>query len=380
MNGFSLSIGAPGAPLHCAAHSHHPWPDVTFAAQQQAWRDAARLLDRKWDRIFADVIPAAQRHIARLLNLPRPESIAFGPNTHGFVQRILSCLPAGKPPRILTTGSEFMSFARQIARLEEDGLASVERVATEPFEDFENRFAAAAARGGHDLVFLSQVFFDSGFAVRDLKRIVAAVPDTSTFVVIDGYHGFMAVPADFAALAPRAFYLAGGYKYAMAGEGACFLHCPPGYGPRPRDTGWYAGFAALEGGASGVPYASDGSRFLGATFDTSALYRFNAVQDWLARENRTVADMLEQVRGIERIFLDEIARAPCALDPAMLTVRDDARRGRFLCFRTSDAGAITTKLAAHNIIVDHRGDRLRIGFGIYHSADDARRLARALAA
>jgi kynureninase len=373
-DGFSLSVGAPGAALHVAAHSHHPWPDVSFAAQQEAWRDAARLLDRKWEHIFEQVIPAAQGHIARQLNLPDPATAAFGPNTHSFVLRILSCLPAGKPIRILTTGSEFMSFSRQIARLEEDGLAIVTRVATEPFESFENRFADAAAKGGHDLVFLSQVFFDSGFVVRDLTRIVGAVPDRSTFVVIDGYHGFMAVPTDFSALASRAFYLAGGYKYAMAGEGACFLHCPPGYGPRPRDTGWYAGFGALQGGAGDMPYSADGSRFLGATFDVSGLYRFNAIQDWL--KDRSVAAMLEQVRGIEGAFLDGLSGA---LTPAMLMVPDENRRGRFLCFRTPDAGAITSRLAAQNIIVDHRGDRLRIGFGIYHTTEDAKRLATALA-
>jgi selenocysteine lyase/cysteine desulfurase len=377
MKGFTQSVGRTA--LHAAAHSHHPWPDVTLAAQEEAWRDAARLLDRKWDHIFAHVIPTAQAHIARQLNLPDPATIAFGPNTHSLVLRILSCLPAGRPVRVLTTPSEFMSFSRQIARLEEDGLAVVTRVATEPFENFETRFAEAAAKGGHDLVFLSQVFFDSGFAVRDLAGIAGAVRERDTFIVIDGYHGFMALPTDFSALASRAFYLAGGYKYAMAGEGACFLHCPPGYGPRPRDTGWYAWFSALESDAGGVAYAEDGSRFLGATFDASALYRFNAVQDWLAREELRVVKMLAQVRGIERIFLDEIAMRDVSVDPAMLLVPDGAKRGRFLAFRTTDAGAITAKLAARNIIVDHRGDHLRIGFGIYHDAEDAQRLALALA-
>ena len=376
MKGFTQSVGRTA--LHAAAHSHHPWPDVTLAAQEEAWRDAARLLDRKWDHIFAHVIPTAQAHIARQLNLPDPATIAFGPNTHSLVLRILSCLPAGRPVRVLTTPSEFMSFSRQIARLEEDGLAVVTRVATEPFENFETRFAEAAAKGGHDLVFLSQVFFDSGFAVRDLAGIAGAVRERDTFIVIDGYHGFMALPTDFGALASRAFYLAGGYKYAMAGEGACFLHCPPGYGPRPRDTGWYAGFSALESGAGGVPYAKDGSRFLGATFDASALYRFNAVQDWLVREELSVAKMLNHVRGIERTFLDEIGKHRVSVDPSMLIVADEKMRGRFLAFRTPNAGAITAKLAAQNIIVDHRGDRLRIGFGIYHDEDDARRLARAL--
>src|ERR1700761_5816706 len=251
MNGFTQSVGRPGAPLHAAAHSHHPWPDVTLAAQEQAWRDAARLLDHKWDHVFAHVIPAAQKHIARQLRLPDPATITFGPNTHSFVMRLLSALPTGRPLRILTTSSEFMSFTRQIARLEADGLVDVTRIATEPFDSFEDRFAEAAGKGGYDLIFFSHVFFDSGFAVRDLKKIIAAVRDESTFIVVDGYHAFMAVPVDFSAFAGRAFYLAGGYKYAMAGEGACFLHFPPGYGARSRDTGWFAGFGALESGTTG---------------------------------------------------------------------------------------------------------------------------------
>lgn len=378
MTGFSKSVGRAGAPLHAAAHSHHPWPDVTFDAQQAAWRDAAHLLDNKWDHVFGSIIPAAQAHIARQIGLPDPASLVFGPNTHSFVMRILSCFTPGNPVRVLTTGSEFMSFSRQIARLEEDGLVKVTRIATEPFGSFEDRFASAAQMGEYDLVFFSQVFFDSSFAVTDVAKIVRAVRRDETFIVVDGYHGFMAVPADFGALAGRAFYLAGGYKYAMAGEGACFLHCPPGYGLRPRDTGWYAGFTALEEGGSDVPYARDGSRFFGATFDVTALYRFNAVQDWLSAEGWTVAKMLAHVRSIERVFLNEIGKGN-ALDPATLLVADEARRGRFLCFRTDRAGAIKAKLAAQNIIVDHRGDRLRIGFGIYHSQDDALRLARALA-
>jgi selenocysteine lyase/cysteine desulfurase len=378
VNGFDLSVGRPRAPLHAAAHSHHPWPDVSFDAQQQAWRDAARMLDRKWDHVFEAVIPAAQAHIARQLSLPDPSTIAFGPNTHAFVMRLLSCMPAGKPPRILTTDSEFMSFARQIARLEEDGLVAVTRVPTEPFDTFEHRLIAAASAAGHDLVFFSQVFFNSGYAVSDLSAIVQAVPEPDTFIVVDGYHGFMAIPTDVSAIASRSFYLAGGYKYAMAGEGACFLHCPPGYGPRPRDTGWYAGFSALGNGGNDVPYATDGSRFLGATFDVSALYRFNAVQDWLSKERLSVSTMLEHVRAIERIFLHELDHAGATINSSMLVVRDERRRGRFLTFRTPRAADISESLAAKNIIVDHRGDRLRIGFGIYHDGNAAMHLARVL--
>jgi len=377
VRGFSLSVGADGAPLHAAAHSHHPWPDVSLAAQEEAWRDAARLLDRKWEHIFGSVIPEAQGHVARVLGLPDPASVVFGPNTHSFVVRLLSCLPRDRVPRILSTASEFMSFARQMARLEEERLVSVTRVRTEPFESFEERFADAA-RGDFDLVYVSQVFFDSGFAI-DPSFLVNVVRSPQTLIVIDGYHGFLAVPTDVREIADRAFYLAGGYKYAMAGEGVCFLHCPPGICPRPRDTGWYAGFSALEKGGMGVPFAEDGSRFFGATFDVTGLYRFNAVQNWLSREGLTVPAMLDYVRGIERIFLAEIDPLKSPLGSQNLVVSGESRRGRFLAFRTGDAGAIAARLAAENIIVDHRGDRLRIGFGIYHEETDAARLAQALA-
>jgi len=379
-DGFRRTFGRPDAPLHAAAHSHHPWPDVSFAAQEHAWDDAARLLDRKWDHIFDTVIPAGQAHIARTLALPDPGTIAFAPNTHSFILRLLSCLPRKRTLHILTTSSEFMSFSRQIARLEEEGGVRVTRIATEPFETLETRFTQAMARAHYDLVFLSHVFFDSGFALRDFAGIVDAVTDPETFIVVDGYHAFMAVPVEISNLAKRIFYLAGGYKYAMAGEGCCFLHCPPNYGPRPRDTGWYAGFAALESGAKGVPFAQDGSRFLGATFDVTALYRFNAVQDWLCADGNSVESMLQQVRAIERKFLAALDRSRSPIDSSMLLVPDESRRGRFLAFRTSRAGEITDSLAARNVIVDHRGDRLRIGLGIYHDEEDAVRLAEVLGA
>ena len=242
---FSIFRGAAASRIHLAAHSHHFWPDRACAAHANAVTEAARSADRKWAAIFADLVPRAQRGIARILNLPDARTIAFAPNTHEFLCRLLSALPIDRPPRILTTDSEFHSFERQIARLQEENLVAVERVPTAPSENFHERFCAAAARRRHDLVFVSQIFFNSGASAGELEAIVRAVHSPDTFIAIDGYHGFMALPTDLSRLAARAFYLAGGYKYAMAGEGACFLHCPPGYAPRPRDTGWFAAFGEI---------------------------------------------------------------------------------------------------------------------------------------
>jgi len=92
-----------------------------------------------------------------------------------------------------------------------------------------------------------------------------------------------------------------------------------------------------------------------------------------------VESMLAHVRNIEQAFLAELDQRKVPINRAMLLVSDESRRGRFLAFRTPDAGAIADALAKRNIIVDSRGDRLRIGFGIYHETEDALRLARELA-
>ena len=369
---FSRFLEAVPGRLHVAAHSHHPWPDITFQAQQQAWLDAARLIDDKWDEIFGSVLPEASAHITGRLGLSDPAAIAFAPNTHALVMRLLSTL--GPPPlRVLTTDAEFHSFARQAARLEEDGLAEVERIPAEPFATFPDRFAEAAARGRHDLVYLSQVFFNSAYVVPDLAALIGAVPDDGSLVVIDGYHGFMAVPTDLGPVEGRAFYLAGGYKYAMAGEGAGFAHCPPGYAQRPRDTGWFAGFAALSDGPGGtVPYAPGGGRFLGATFDPTGVYRFNAVQRWLDDLGVTVEAIHAHVGALQARFL---AAGP---HPELVPGPEVPDRGHFLTFRTPAAGAVQAGLHDAGVITDHRADRLRIGFGLYHGPSDVDELLRRL--
>ncbi len=385
---FSRFFAAAPGRLHFAAHSHHLWPDVTYDAQVACWQDAARLADRKWDTVFGEVLPETQRRIAEVLGLSDPASLAFAPNTHDFLRRLLSCLPPARSARILCSDGEFHSFTRQVARLEEDGLVEVTRAPVEPFADFAERFVETAARGtpagGFDMIYVSQVFFNSGFAIDPLDSVVDRLPAEDALLVIDGYHGFLARPTDLSAIEGRAFYLSGGYKYAMAGEGVCFLHAPPGLGLRPRDTGWYAAFGALEQPGGGeVAYAADGGRFLGATFDPVGLYRQRAVLVWLAELGLTAAGIYDHVRGLQQLFLEALEwKAPSCL-PLRALLLDPRHEpcGNFLTFDLGEAaaGALQGRLLDLDVITDYRGARLRFGFGLYQDAEDVERLVDRLA-
>lgn len=375
---FSRSLSADPERLHFAAHSHHLWPDASFEGHMAAWNDAARLADRKWDKVMDDLWPAAQAEVTAELGTGRADAVVFAPNTHELLVRLMAAVSERWPIRILTTDGEFHSARRQFARWEEAGAASFERIPVEPFETFSDRFLAAAQSGGHDLIFVSQVLFGSGRIFDRVDELAALGRPQGPWVVIDGYHAFMAIDRPFGGKAAQtSFYVGGGYKYAMAGEGCAFMHAPPGFGERPRITGWFAEFEDLTLPPGSVGYAKDASRFLGATFDPSALYRFTAVRRMLAENGLTTARISSHCEALQQRLLDGIEGVPLA-EAELLNPVDGKRHARFLAFRHANAQRWYAELKARNCITDVRGDVLRIGFGIYQDEGDVDRLVTLL--
>jgi len=376
---FSKFFAADPGRLHFCAHSHHPWPDATESAHRQYWADSNALADRKWDKVFGEVVPRAQANISAALKLPDPRQIAFAPNTHEFVTRLYSCFEKPGTLRVLASAHEFHSFRRQTSRYVEAGRVSLQQVPGPPWESFAERFIAAARSEPWDLVWISHVFFDSSFVVEALDAIVAAAPADS-MVVVDGYHAFCSMGVDLSRLAPRAFYMAGSYKYAMGGEGACFLAVPPGCRLRPADTGWFATFSTMTGPQGDqVPYSDDGFRFWGATYDPGGLYRLNASMEWLASTGTTHADVRRHAHRMQERFLAGLRAAK--LDE--LRVEDlvpplGTPRGNFLVFDVEDAEERYKRITAAGIGIDRRDRRLRFGFGVYHDDDQVDRLLETL--
>ncbi len=352
---------------HYAAHSHHYWPDVTRHAMLHYWDDSATYVDDKWDLFFSKKIPAVQKLIADVLNISKPKQIVFAPNTHEFIYRLFSCFDPEKKLKVLTTDSEFYSFDRQVNRLSESGEVEVYKVAVTA--DFEADFIRHLNASDYDMVFLSHVFFNSGFVVKDLAAIVKAVKNPKTMIVIDGYHSFMAVPTDLAEIESRVFYISGSYKYAQGGEGCCFMVVPPDCELRPRYTGWFAGFAELTVKASEVLYSDDGYRFAGSTMDFSALYRLLAVLELFEKEHLTVAKIHKLIQKMQKNFREHLfsLRHPFLNEKNLLRL-DYASHGHFYAFEIGDA--VKTKdlydlLKENRVHTDFRGTRLRFGFGLY---------------
>ncbi len=354
---------------HYASHSHHYWPDVTRDAMLQYWEDSARLVDDKWEFFFGEKVPAVQRHLADIFNVSEPAQFVFAPNTHELLYRLITCHEHKPVVRVLTTDSEFHSFERQIRRLAESPRFQVERVATQPFQDFEDRFIDRIRSQTFDLIFFSHVFFDSGVPVRNLDAIVQSVSHPETTIAIDGYHAFMAIPTNLSSIAARVFYLSGSYKYAQAGEGCCFMWVPPECSLRPVYTGWFAGFDELRHRSDRVGYSNDGYRFAGSTMDFAALYRLLAVLELFQQEGITVQSIHAHIQKLQRHFREQLALLDHPiLHEANILHRDFNDHGHFFAFETGNAETakhLHDTLRKAKIRTDYRGNRLRFGFGLY---------------
>ena len=370
------------------AHSHHFWPDCTRDAMLRYWDDSARYVDEKWNPIFSEVISETQNLICERIGVSDPEQIVFAPNTHEFVCRLLSCFEQ-QTVSIVTTDSEFHSFRRQIQRLEESSKVTCHRVATAPIADFNQHFATAIKDQQPNLVFLSHVFFNSGIATPMLHDLINEIKPHTEMIVVDGYHSFCALDIDLSPIQNDIFYLSGGYKYAMAGEGACFMRVPTGCDLRPANTGWFAEFGELETqpDEQKVSYAKDGMRFAGATFDPSGIYRMRAALKMLndaGLDQASLHNFVCELRDEFRRSLNKLSHP--LLNAENLLFVEGADHGHFLTYEL-DNPQLTAQLAAElkkaKVHTDFRGSRIRFGFGIHQDlqyiAEGIERVAKSLA-
>lgn len=381
-------------------HSHQAWPDVAFEAQQQAWLDAAEMVDDKWGRAF-EVAGEVRAGYRRLLDDPDGH-IALGQNTHELLIRFLSALPLRERPRLVTTDGEFHTIRRQLDRLEEEGIevvrvgagfvrgankvglggrgeagdgAAGDSIAERVIRAVDDRTAA---------VLVSSVLFRDARIVDGLDEVAAACARVGAELLVDAYHSLNAVPFSVAGLGlENAFVVGGGYKYCQLGEGNCFLRIPRDCRLRPVATGWFAEFGTLagaggggggagSGGEVGGRHAKDGRprvhygegdvRFAGSTYDPVSHYRAAAVFRFFEEQGLTV-DRLREV-GLAQIR--RLAAGVDALDPDPRVLSRDravrlSRRGGFLTMETPVAGEICCKLRGRGVYADYRGRVLRLG-------------------
>jgi kynureninase len=351
--------------LLLTGHSHQAWPDVAFAAQQQAWLDAAELLDEKWERA-AEQAARVRAHWKRLMGDDEGD-IALGQNTHELVTRLLSALPLRQRPKLVSTDGEFHTIRRQLDRLPEEGIEVV-KVPARPADALAERLARAVD-GRTACVLASSVLYETAEIVPGLDHVASACDAHGAALLVDAYHHLNVVPFDIRGTGlQRAFVTGGGYKYCQLGEGNGFLRVPAGTRMRPVLTGWFAEFVALEhAGSRAVEYGAGAAAFAGATYDPTAHYRASAVFDFHVQKGLTPQRLREISRQQVGLLQREFEALDVAPDVAVVERIPSERRAGFLAIRSPRAGPLTRALRDRGVLADFRGDVLRLGPAPYLS-------------
>src|SRR5262245_25365925 len=327
--------------LLLTGHSHQAWPDVAREGPIEAWDDAAREVDDKWERALLKA-DRVRRGYARLLG-DSSGAIALGVNTHELVIRFLSALPLRERPRLVSTDGEFHTLRRQLDRLAEERPLEIMRIAAHPAATLAERLAAQVDERTA-AVLVSSVLFESGHIVPGLATTLAACRRVGAELLVDAYHQLAVVPCALErdGLA-EAFVVGGGYKYCQLGEGNAFLRVPPEREHyRPVVTGWFSEFDAIATRSSGtVAYGAGAARWAGATYDPSSHYRAARVLDFF--ESHGLAP--ERLREVSQHQVGLLASEFDRLDlDARVITRDRATPiagvGGFLALWSAQAGEL----------------------------------------
>jgi kynureninase len=331
-------------------HSHQAWPDVAFEAQQQAWLDAAELVDDVWDVAF-EKANDVRRGFARLLD-DAPDRIALAPNTHELVVRFLSALPLRKRPKLITTDGEFHTIRRQLDRLAEEGIEVV-KVVSGPAATLAERLAREVD-DRTAAVLASAVLYTNAHIVPNLRAVLEACDRHGAELLVDAYHALNVVPFSLEKEGlERAYVVGGGYKYCQLGPGNAFLRFPADTTLRPVVTGWFSEFTDLSKAPSGrVEYGPGPARFAGATYDFTSHYRGAAVFKFFEEKGLTV----EKLRDLSQHQVGALA-AGLGFEPDIPITG----LAGFLACPSAEAPQLHEVLKQKGIWTDYRGDALRLG-------------------
>ena len=321
--------------------------------------------------VLGELLPSLQGGIAAILNLPDPRTIAIAPNTHEFLRRILSCFPA--EPRPFASSRPTPNFTPSGDRwraLRKTASATCTYVPAEPSETLPGALRRMRPRRADTISCScprssSRAAPPAGRSKRSSPRCPTARPSSSSMAITASWRARPTCRRS--RLASSTWPADTSTPWQGKASASCIVH-PAMDRARATPAGSPSSARSRRPPGKTVGYPADGSRFLGATFDPVGMYRMRAVLTWMAASGIGITQVHAHATALMAHFLERLeplaperADAHATSSRRSATVRPTAT---FSAFRTPHAAAIERALAAVDIQADHRGDRMRFGFGL----------------
>lgn len=304
--------------------------------------------------------------VARLIGAD-PDEIAIVPSVSSGLSSIASCLDLEARPKIVLSDMDFPTN-HYVWRAQEKRGAELDVVRSPDGIRVEAGDLAAEVDDRTAIMNLNRVLFESSWIV-DVPPVVEAAREAGALVVIDDFHGAGVVPIDVHALGID-LYLTGALKWLCGGQGIAFLYCRRDLiqHMEPAVVGWFGTKEPFEFDRSGLRLRDDARRFETGTYTLP--------QAWTAAEGlKMILNVgADAIRARNKELTRRIIERAEGLGLELLSPLEDHLRGGLVRVRVpggvKGAKQVLRALFEKNVVLDQRGDALRISPHFFNNEAD----------
>lgn len=309
-----------------------------------------------WYELWMGRIGELRGRVAELWNA-REQEVALSPSVSAALSSIASAVDYSKRNRVVIADLDFPTLAYQwmakkgveVVRVPSDGVG----VPPERWAEYVDERTAIVAT--------SHVFYSTGY-IQDLRPIAEVARRAGALFLVDGYQAVGQIPVD-----PRAsgadVYVAGPLKWLLGGPGLSFLWVRDDRiaGLEPQVVSWFGMKNQFEFNIEALDYRDDAGRFAMGTPAIPTVYTalggleivlevgLSAIRERVAALTAQIVDGSRE-RGLRLRISD-----------------DPERRSGIVMIETPRAKECVAQLAQQGIVVDSRGEYVRVSPHFYNT-------------
>lgn len=321
-----------------------------------------------WYELWLGRLAELRGRVAELLNA-RSSEIGLMPSVSAGLGSLASAVDYSRRSRVVVSELDFPTQIYQwrvrpgvevVVVPSDDGVG----IAPERWADYVDERTA--------LVATSHVLFSTGY-IQDLAPIAAAARAAGALCVIDGYHGPGQIPVDPRAAGVDA-YLTGPLKWLLGGPGMAFLWVREERIEElePTIASWFGARDQFAFETDRFRFRDDAARFeLGTPALPTAYTALGGLEIILEAGPARIRERNAALTAdlVERLEAEELPLRIAA---------DPERRSAIVMVRVPDSGLTVQRLAERGIIVDRRGEYVRVSPHFYNTVEENQRVVAGL--
>lgn len=350
---ISASLGPLSRRARTAAEEHLDlWQRL---GPEELWFDHGMPKLERCRELFAELIGADS------------DEIAVIPSVSAGMSALATCLDFPARPKVVLSEMDFPTN-HYVWRAQERAGAKLDVVRSPDGIRIEADDLVARIDEQTAVVNVNRVLFESSWII-EMDPIVAAARAAGAYVLVDDFHGSGIVPIDVHAMGID-LLVSGVLKWLCGGQGLALLYCRRDLVAdlNPRVVGWFGTQDFFAFDRTRLRLRDDARRFETGTPTLP--------QAWTAAAGMemTIEVGVPEIRTRNHELSRRLIAGLDELGLELLSPRDDEKRGGLVRVRIpggiDGAKRVLHELFERDVVVDSRGDALRISPHFFNNEDD----------